>query len=1137
MNKVNLMNNDFSNPSDENELPDGSKPDLILNPNSMNEQTEIILPKKRKKRRVKRKRNTDTYRKARIARRNISRPQQQTISIIENQDTNSCILNEEKLVVPAPIALHTFFAPANILPPRLPAQPACIIRTPQFLFTDFFSRSVKTDNQWVQKCNRQRCKCCPLLLFCRDYAFSSVTGRAYPIIAPKPPLSCISADVIYLTTCTKCGKQYVGQTTTLLRDRETVKRNQGQMLQKGCASPLNASGLIQHFYTKNGHCNKSHIRTQPIEKIIALTKEARGKLLNEREDYHILTLRTLEPYGLNRILNKDSERTKHSTTDAAFYSLPRRTGQHGDPGGSRYKDAQDTDFHPKEFFDFHYKYTAKPLWRHMFRVAINGLRKQKQRQLLYWLIHTGEHLYIEPMATDVLAVCRDLLSSRLKFTTLELKREPRKPVKVHWSVDFVNKGIARITLPTLLHDTSLVKLLPQSLKNPEPTVVYTYTSTIRNQILNYKQTVDAIKGTDWNDNTTIINKPCDTCNLTHANAIHNHVQTGDLTIIPNTMLRDLLEFGTGYRDPPPINMHHALESVLKDLPDMITRWALLEGREPSEWNEWQDGITKLVNLQFNKVLPRTHTSNTQSYLQDDRLRIVLQHMHERYVLTETDKATANTSVTCKKWYIHLLVQELLYNEDGTYTEIKNTTVNLIVASICEDLQVLFGIIVENNSMKLAFVYISSKNHKTPPGARFIAASANCATTNLSKIIALCLQAVENMLRRYCRDLERRTGVRHMWIINNTKPVLDEIDKVNHGDGATDMNMQDFKTLYTVIAHIWLKITIAWSINKAFDYVKDKHGGKEPLLAIYNKRASFVFNPQKDTTTVSRETLIEMVNYLIDHIYVTCGDKIFRQTIGIPIGTNAGSFLANLHLFYMEYHWIRRLLEVKDKAKRDENTRYLIKYFNMTFRYIDDLFAGNNNDQMDKHKEAIYGKMEIKREDKTTFLDIHVKIVKNKFVTSIYDKRNDFDFNCIKHTHMSSNTNDASDHQIIKGQLLRFAKNCTNYKDFIKVARAETQHMITHNNMTERRLKRNTNNLITTYPGIMSKYGKDRHKIVLDIFNHNKSASNNLVEFTREEGHVTKDIKDLGTVNTIVEEQNWMEDYQEYDEYLEDNFEG
>ena len=67
--------------------------------------------------------------------------------------------------------------------------------------------------------------------------------------------------------------------------------------------------------------------------------------------------------------------------------------------------------------------------------------------------------------------------------------------------------------------------------------------------------------------------------------------------------------------------------------------------------------------------------------------------------------------------------------------------------------------------------------------------------------------------------------------------------------------------------------------------------------------------------------------------VKYGDKIFRQIIGIPMGTDCAPDLANLFLFAYEYKYIMDLI---DKGKSDE-----LRLFRFVHRYIDDLIILNS----------------------------------------------------------------------------------------------------------------------------------------------------------------------------------------------------
>ena len=55
--------------------------------------------------------------------------------------------------------------------------------------------------------------------------------------------------------------------------------------------------------------------------------------------------------------------------------------------------------------------------------------------------------------------------------------------------------------------------------------------------------------------------------------------------------------------------------------------------------------------------------------------------------------------------------------------------------------------------------------------------------------------------------------------------------------------------------------------------------------------------------------------------------MYRQCVGIPMGTDCAPLLANLFLFYYEYKFMKALIK---------NDILVAKKFNNTMRYIDDL---------------------------------------------------------------------------------------------------------------------------------------------------------------------------------------------------------
>ena len=83
---------------------------------------------------------------------------------------------------------------------------------------------------------------------------------------------------------------------------------------------------------------------------------------------------------------------------------------------------------------------------------------------------------------------------------------------------------------------------------------------------------------------------------------------------------------------------------------------------------------------------------------------------------------------------------------------------------------------------------------------------------------------------------------------------------------------------------------------------------------------------------SIDRLVEMLEYLIDNIYIVVGNRVFQQHIGIPMGTDCAPLLVNLYLFYYEYKYMNNLMKL-DYGKTLS--------FKFTVRYIDDLLTLNN----------------------------------------------------------------------------------------------------------------------------------------------------------------------------------------------------
>ena len=129
-------------------------------------------------------------------------------------------------------------------------------------------------------------------------------------------------------------------------------------------------------------------------------------------------------------------------------------------------------------------------------------------------------------------VCSDLLSTDAKthFTKL----------------DFINRGIDAVNLPSTLRSKSVIETVPTYFKEKEPPIIsYTYTKTIASKIFNFSSTLSDLYYHQFHNNPS----QCDCNTSSHLYQPFGHEITGDLSIIPNSKLRGLISKGPKYREP------------------------------------------------------------------------------------------------------------------------------------------------------------------------------------------------------------------------------------------------------------------------------------------------------------------------------------------------------------------------------------------------------------------------------------------------------------------------------------------------------------------------------------------------------------------------------------------------------------
>ena len=149
-----------------------------------------------------------------------------------------------------------------------------------------------------------------------------------------------------------------------------------------------------------------------------------------------------------------------------------------------------------------------------------------------------------------------------------------------------------------------------------------------------------------------------------------------------------------------------------------------------------------------------------------------------------------------------------------------------------------------------------------------------------------------------------------------------------------------------------------------------------VLACNEECAFFTSDVYNSHNLWSCQKVCDALVYLLDNIFIRFGTKLYRQTIGIPMGTNCAPLVADLFLFCYERDFMKSLSR--------ENQADIIESFNSTSRYLDDLL-NIDNIYFDQMVDRIYPtEIQLNRanssDTEAPFLDLNLCISNGTFST-------------------------------------------------------------------------------------------------------------------------------------------------------------
>ena len=235
-----------------------------------------------------------------------------------------------------------------------------------------------------------------------------------------------------------------------------------------------------------------------------------------------------------------------------------------------------------------------------------------------------------------------------------------------------------------------------------------------------------------------------------------------------------------------------------------------------------------------------------------------------------------------------------------------------------------------------------------------------------------------------------------------------------------MSTYDFSTLYTTLPHNLIK-------DKLIDLIE-----KKPSLACNDINAFFTSEKPKKYHAWSCQNVCDALTFLLDNTFIQFGTKLYRQVVGIPMGTNCVPLVADLFLFCYERDFMMSLSD--DKLADVIYSRYLDDILNINNVYFDNMVSQIYPSELKLNKANA-------SDTEAAFLDFHLSISNDIVSTKIFDKRDDFDFGIVNFPFLDGDVPRSTSYGVYISQLIRFARAYGYVADFNTRNKLITQKLL------------------------------------------------------------------------------------------------
>ena len=159
------------------------------------------------------------------------------------------------------------------------------------------------------------------------------------------------------------------------------------------------------------------------------------------------------------------------------------------------------------------------------------------------------------------------------------------------------------------------------------------------------------------------------CNTSsHLYQPYGHVITGDLFIIPNSKLRDLIAKGPKYRQPCKVEWDTNFSLSYEAVDQYALRWAKREMVEFPVLSSWKEMVKGQIEQRISKLVQNFEQPTGKVLQNADVNRVYLTLMFSNMFFQPADKlALKIIIIICKRYINETLIKELGYDNCSTLT--------------------------------------------------------------------------------------------------------------------------------------------------------------------------------------------------------------------------------------------------------------------------------------------------------------------------------------------------------------------------------------------------------------------------------------------------------------------------------------